>query len=147
MEDPLAYLVDGCVPGTAIAPDIKEFIEESGVLSPYAKVAIYDMLIKMQPQELVTQCIAGIRKDELEVKASNSLAAIVAQDYPYYADPMPNLYFTRDPGACIGDGVSINCMSTAARRRESLILKYMFNYDDELFPNGTNLWYSHEGQS
>lgn len=124
---------------------IKEFIEESGVLSPYAKVAIYDMLIKMQPQELVTQCIAGIRKDELEVKAPNSLAAIVAQDYPYYADPMPNLYFTRDPGACIGDGVSINCMSTAARRRESLILKYMFNYDDELFPNGTNLWYSHEG--
>ena len=124
---------------------IKEFIEESAILSPYAREAIYDLLIKMKPDELVNQCIAGIRKDEIQVKAPNSLAAIVAQDYPYYTDPMPNLYFTRDPGACIGDGVSVNCMSTAARKRESLLLKYMFNYNDNMFPNGTNLWYSHEG--
>jgi arginine deiminase len=124
---------------------IKDFIEESGVLSPYAREAIYDMLIKMNPQDLVNKCIAGIRKEDIKVKAPNSLAAIAALDYPYYADPMPNLYFTRDPGSCIGDGVSINCMNTAARMRESLILKYIFNYDDDLFPNGTNLWYSHEG--
>ena len=42
---------------------------------------------------------------------------------------MPNLYFTRDQGACVGDGVSIHRMSTAARRREALLLKYMFRYD------------------
>lgn len=124
---------------------IKEFIEESGIYSPYAREAIYDMLYRMKPDELVTQCIAGIRKDELQVKEPDSLAAIVAQDYPYYTDPMPNLYFTRDPGASIGDGVSVNCMSTGARRRESLLLKYMFHYDDDLFPNGTNLWYDHNG--
>lgn len=124
---------------------IKEFIEESGLNSPYTKEAIYDMLNRMKPEELVTQCIAGIRKEELNVKAPDSLAALVAQDYPYYTDPMPNLYFTRDPGAIIGDGVSINCMNTAARKRESLLLKYMFHYDDDLFPNGTNLWHPHEG--
>ncbi|MDD2483815.1 MAG: arginine deiminase [Eubacteriales bacterium] len=123
---------------------IKDFIEESGVLSPYAKEAIFEMLMGLKPQELVNLCIAGIRKDELSVKAPISLAAIVAEDYPYYTDPMPNLYFTRDPGACIGDGVSVNSMKTDARRRESLLLKYMFNYDDELFPNGTNLWFNRE---
>lgn len=124
---------------------IKEFIEESGIYSPYAKEAIYDMLYRMKPDELVTQCIAGIRKDDLQVREPDSLAAIVAQDYPYYTDPMPNLYFTRDPGASIGDGVSVNCMSTGARKRESLLLKYMFHYNDDLFPNGTNLWYDHNG--
>lgn len=124
---------------------IKDFIEESGILSPYAREAVYDMLIGMNPKDLIDQCIAGIRKDGIQVKAPNSLAAIVAQDYPYYTDPMPNLYFTRDPGACIGDGISINCMSTPARKRESLLLKYMFSNNVDLFLNGTNLWYMHEG--
>lgn len=124
---------------------IKDFIDESGIYSPYAREAIYDMLSHMKPEELIDQCIAGIRKEDLNVKSPDSLAAIVAQDYPYYTDPMPNLYFTRDPGASIGDGVSVNCMSTVARKRESLLLKYMFHYDDDLFPNGTNLWHGHEG--
>ncbi len=124
---------------------INEFICESAILSPYASEAIFDKLMKMTPNDLVAQCIAGIRKDQMEVKAPNSLAAMVALDYPYYTDPMPNLYFTRDPGACIGNGLSVNCMKTEARKRESLLLKYMYNYNDNLFPNGTNLWYTHEG--
>ncbi len=124
---------------------VNEFLSESEILSPYACEAIHDKLMKMTPEDLVTQCIAGIRKEQIEVKAPNSLAAMVAMDYPYYTDPMPNLYFTRDPGSCIGDGVSVNCMKTDARKRESLLLKYMYNYNDRLFPNGTNLWYTHEG--
>lgn len=123
---------------------INEFIEESAILSPDARDAIFEMLMSLKPEELVNLCIAGIRKDELTVKTPHSLAAIVAEDYPYYTDPMPNLYFTRDPGACIGDGVSVNLMKTEARKRETLLLKYMFNYNDDLFPNGTNLWYNRE---
>ncbi|HAZ36255.1 MAG TPA: arginine deiminase, partial [Clostridiaceae bacterium] len=34
------------------------------------------------------------------------------EDYPFYLDPMPNLYFTRDPGAVIGHGLTINRMKT-----------------------------------
>ena len=124
---------------------INEFIYESAILSPYACEAIYDKLMAMTPTNLVAQCIAGIRKDQIEVEAPNSLAAMVALDYPYYTDPMPNLYFTRDPGACIGDGISVNRMKTDARKRESLLLKYMYNHNDRLFPQNTNLWYTHEG--
>lgn len=122
----------------------REFVEESGIISSYARETIYERLIKMKPDELVSLCIAGIRKDSMQVKAPVTLAAIVAEDYPYYTDPMPNLYFTRDTGACIGDGVCICCMNTVARKRETLLLKYMFTYNDALFPNGTNLWYNRE---
>ncbi len=123
---------------------IHEFIEESGILSSYARETIFEKLMALKLRELVNLCIAGIRKDEISVKAPMSLAAIVSEDYPYYADPMPNLYFTRDPGACIGNGVSINTMKTDARKRESLLLKYMFNHDEDLFPKGTNLWFNRE---
>lgn len=30
--------------------------------------------------------------------------------YPFYLDPMPNLYFTRDPQASIGRGMTVNRM-------------------------------------
>jgi len=40
--------------------------------------------------------------------------------------PVPNLFFMRDPQVVIGDGVVISSMATQARRRESLLAKYVF---------------------
>ena len=76
----------------------------------------------MEPSKLVEKVISGVRKSELDVK-SNSLADYISAGYPYYTDPMPNLYFTRDQGACIGSGVSVHHMSTSARRREAVLLQ------------------------
>jgi arginine deiminase len=42
--------------------------------------------------------------------------------------PVPNLFFMRDPQIVIGDGVVIASMATQARRRESLLAKYVFDY-------------------
>lgn len=124
---------------------VKEFLGESDLSSTFARDAITEYLMAMSVEDMVAQCMKGIKKNEIEVKSANTLVGIIAEQYPYYTDPMPNLYFTRDPGACIGNGVSINCMSTAARRRESLMLKYVFNYDKALMPEGTHMWYEHEG--
>ena len=38
----------------------------------------------------------------------------------FVLDPIPNLYFTRDPFACIGEGVSLNAMYSPTRRRETI---------------------------
>jgi len=123
----------------------REFVEESNIVSPYAKDSILEWLMDKSVEDMVEQCIKGIKKTDMQVKAPNSFAGIIAEGYPYYTDPMPNLYFTRDPGACIGNGVSVNCMHTEARRRESLMLKYVFENNKELMPEGTHLWYQHEG--
>ncbi|MGZ5477381.1 MAG: arginine deiminase family protein, partial [Thermoanaerobaculia bacterium] len=40
--------------------------------------------------------------------------------------PVPNLFFMRDPQVVIGNGVVISSMATQARRRESLLSKYVF---------------------
>ena len=42
--------------------------------------------------------------------------------------PVPNYFFTRDPQVVIGDGVVICGMAPQARRRESLLSKYVFQY-------------------
>ena len=58
-------------------------------------------------------------------------------------DPIPNLYFTRDPFACIGSGVSLNCMYSRTRRRETLFGKYVLENHPE-FAGRTPFYYRRE---
>ncbi|MDE5168715.1 arginine deiminase family protein, partial [Paenibacillus larvae] len=60
--------------------------------------------------------------------------------YPFYLDPMPNLYFTRDPAAAIGDGLSINKMREPARRRESLFMQYIMRYHPRFKDHDVPVW-------
>ena len=123
---------------------LNKFLDESNINSEGVKEAIFNYLDKMAVKDMVAKTISGIRKDEIgEIKAK-SLADFITSDYPFYLDPMPNLYFTRDPGACVGNGLSVHHMSTAARRRECLLLKYMYLHNKDFAPEGTQLWYDYD---
>src|SRR5699024_4884107 len=78
--------------------------------------------------EMVLKTMEGYTKTEVEVSDSVSLADSISGDYPFLVDPMPNLYFTRDPFATIGNGVSINHMYAETRNRETLYGKYIFDF-------------------
>jgi len=122
---------------------VRKFIDESDIYSDAVKEALEEYLMSMTVRNMVEKVISGVKKNELEV-VSNSLADYIASGYPYYTDPMPNLYFTRDPGACVGNGLSIHHMSTVARRREALLLQYMFNHNKDFAPEGSQLWYDYD---
>jgi arginine deiminase len=118
-----------------------EILEESHITTRGIYEAIYDYLMSMPTREMIDTIIAGVRKDEVEVKEAQSLAELMNDWYPFYLDPMPNLYFTRDPGASIGNGFTINKMQTEARRRETLFLKYIYE-NHKCFKNTeAPLWY------
>lgn len=120
---------------------IEEFLVESGITSQALKEALTEYLSAMSPRDMIDTVMAGVRKGEVEVKKKTSLADLMMDEYPFYLDPMPNLYFTRDPGAIIGNGLSLNRMRTEARRRETLFLKYVHRFHP-LFNNPeVPLWY------
>ncbi len=123
---------------------VEEFIADSGIYSEEAKEVVREYLLGMEPKQLVEKAISGIKKDEIQVKNKGSLASYIASGYPYYTDPMPNLYFTRDPGACVGNGLNVHHMSTTARRREALLLRYMYRYNKDFAPEGSHLWYDYD---
>jgi len=118
-----------------------KFIEESEVYSERAKIAIKEYLDRMSVREMVEAIVAGVKKSDVEDITSYSLADYISAGYPYYTDPMPNLYFTRDVGACVGNGISIHHMSTRARKREALLLHYIYNHNKEFAPEGSGKWY------
>ena len=73
----------------------------------------------------------GININELDLDDGDdedSLVDLISEDSKFVADPMPNLYFTRDPFASIGDGVSLNRMYSVTRNRETIYAEYIFEY-------------------
>lgn len=122
---------------------VGKFISESAIYSDAVKEALEEYLMSMTVKDMVEKVISGVKKSEIAVQ-SNSLADYIASGYPYYTDPMPNLYFTRDPGACVGNGLNIHHMSTVARRREALLLQYMFLHNKDFAPEGSQLWYDYD---
>jgi arginine deiminase len=122
---------------------VEDFLTESNITSPGMRESLTEYLLNKPTREMVETVISGIKKSDVEVSHIVSLADFIASAYPYYTDPMPNLYFTRDPGACLADGLNVHHMSTKARRREPLLLKYMYMHNKDFAPEGTNLWYDY----
>ncbi|MBR1757596.1 MAG: arginine deiminase [Lachnospiraceae bacterium] len=122
---------------------IREMLDEVQFSSPSVKEAVCAFLSEMEPLALGEKVIAGIRKDDLPDYKPRTLAERIDASYPFYMDPLPNMYFTRDQGACVGNGLTIHHMSTATRRRESLLLKYIYEYNKEFAPEGTKRWFDY----
>lgn len=94
---------------------------------------------KLSDQELIDKIMAGVRKEEIELKTTH-LVEYMDDGYPFYLDPMPNLYFTRDPQASVGRGMTINRMYWRARRRESLFMTYILKYHPRFKDADVPVW-------
>lgn len=85
-----------------------------------------EYLSAMPTKDFVDKIYAGIRKNELDIpnKSLSDLAGSGAENI-FYMNPLPNAYFTRDPQASIGVGMTINRMTFPARQPESLITEFV----------------------
>ncbi|WMZ55579.1 arginine deiminase [Staphylococcus pseudintermedius] len=93
----------------------------------------------LSDQELVDKIMAGVRKEEILLEM-NHLVEYMDDRYPFYLDPMPNLYFTRDPQASIGRGMTINRMYWRARRRESIFMTYILAHHPRFKDADVPVW-------
>lgn len=119
---------------------VKTILAESGHTRGAITAALNEFLLNMPTDLMVAKIMAGIRKSELDVGAWSLVRAAEDEDYPYYLDPMPNLYFTRDPSAFIGSGLTINNMTFAARKRESLFTELVINYHPMFAGQNIPVW-------
>ncbi|MBS7527284.1 arginine deiminase [Fusibacter paucivorans] len=122
-----------------------EFIAEAGIVSPYRVAMVKAYYEAFEDAEaLVKALMTGIRRERITFGLTHSLADLIETQYPFIIDPMPNLYFTRDPYAVIGNGVSLNKMRTLTRRRETIFAKYIFEHHPAVKQHQVPLWYDRE---
>ena len=121
---------------------LKQWIEEAGIRTERYQKIIFDYLQENFPdaKDFVMKTMEGINLTELHTDKSNSLVDLVSESSKMVVAPMPNLYFTRDPFASIGNGVSINRMYSVTRNRETIYAEYIFKYHPDF--QGTPEYYS-----
>jgi len=122
---------------------IMDYLDEANIHSDGLREAVLYYLLGMDNEILINKTIEGIRKEEIDFTSSN-LADFIHKDYPFVCDPIPNLYFTRDPFVTIGRGIALNHMNTVTRRRETLYSKYIFKYHSEFKNVLIPFWYHRE---
>jgi arginine deiminase len=111
---------------------INQFMSEAGIKTrKYRNLTRAYLKSFTDNKKLVLKTMEGIQVGELDHKkleVEKTLVDEVRVYSDFIADPMPNLYFTRDPFASIGNGVSLNKMYSVTRNRETIYAEYIFNY-------------------
>ena len=123
---------------------ISQFIDEAGVLSERLKERLVKYFYQFETKEMVDKMMAGVRKTELDDFQRTSLFDQVNNEYPFICDPMPNLYFTRDPFATIGHGITLNKMRTETRNRETIFSKYIFESHPRFKDADLPIWFNRD---
>lgn len=108
---------------------IADFIRRSGCVADSYREALTEVLLDLPTaRELVFKTMTGVRFDELPTHGDRSLASLRNDRTHFVLDPIPNLYFTRDPFASIGWGVSLHHMYSVTRNREAIYSDYILHY-------------------
>lgn len=128
------YLVD-LIQETLLQSDVirKQFIDDfitmSGPAAVHYQKQLTDLLNAQDGvRALVKRTIRGVTEEELDVKAVHPLVTALRKDDRFILEPVPNLYFTRDPFAVIGHGAALSRMYSASRQRETIFGRYILSY-------------------
>ena len=139
LEDLMAEVLDA-------KPELRQqfldqWIYEAGIRTDMYHDIITDYIESNYPntKDMVMKTMAGINLQELPQKDTHLLVDMVSDRCKLVCAPMPNLYFTRDPFAMIGNGVSINRMYSVTRNRETIYGDYIFKYHPDFA--GTPTYY------
>ena len=118
---------------------ISEYVDEASIPAAGAAQAVKEYLSSLPLNQAVAAMMSGIRKSRIGKLPKRHLVDYTDEAYPFHADPLPNLYFSRDPFSIVGGGVLLFRMANEVRRRETLFGKYIFKYHP--LYGGVDTWY------
>ncbi|MCL2557575.1 MAG: arginine deiminase [Treponema sp.] len=127
LEDLVAQVLDQ--DGELRKQFLDQYIREACIRTDYYKQAIFDYLDSSfkTGKELALKTMEGVYLSEIPT-GREALVDLVSDDSKMVIPPMPNLYFTRDPFATIGCGISLNKMYSETRSRETIYGEYIFKH-------------------
>ncbi len=110
---------------------LRQFLKEANITGDKYTKLIIEYLNEKYPSnlELVLKTMEGMRLSELPKEEATTLIDRVENyDEVMLLDPLPNLYFQRDPFASVGNGVLLHKMYSKTRSRETIYDEYVFKY-------------------
>lgn len=120
---------------------VDEYIRAACMKGDTLRALVRERLLSVSPEDFFETVAKGVMRRDLDSRDGIPLALCVNDRYPFVIDPIPNLYFTRDIGVCIGRGMVISSMSKKSRKPETLILKYIYNHYPLFASEDIPLWH------
>lgn len=106
---------------------LEEVLEDDGVRR--------SIIRDLETRKILGRKLAAILREQPPVALAQTLIGGIPREKDGKGElpafdllPVPNYFFMRDPQVVIGDGVVICGMATQARRRESLLSRYVFEH-------------------
>jgi arginine deiminase len=109
-------------------PEVRSFLIER-VMDVARSEPLGKRLMELPPADLVSLFIEG------KAVEGGALQELLNADI-YELPPLPNLFFTRDTGMVVGDGVMIGSMRYNVRWTEELLIRALFQYHPLLENSG-----------
>ena len=111
---------------------IEKFMDEAGIHSYKHRGIVYKYLTDIKDSKnLILKTMEGIQLNAIPratKNINNTLDNFVNAPDKFIADPMPNIYYTRDNFSSIGDGVELSHMYSSTRNRECIYSEFIFKY-------------------
>ncbi len=136
----LADLLAEVVADADAARDLVDRHVTETTCGPEAVAAVRERVLAGDPDELVARLIGGITHEEV-AEIDGLVAAAAAPGDPLF-EPLPNLVFSRDASAWIGEGVVLSPMHRSARRRETDLLRTLYRSHPRFA--GAPVWFGDE---
>ena len=108
---------------------INEVIDQNPSSGNYIDGFLSEYLMSLNSEDLGEALIAGVLQKELNHMERHRVLTDYLkgpEPYAFYLNPLPNLYFMRDPAVTIHDGLSISAMATRTRKRESRYMSAIY---------------------
>lgn len=123
---------------------IEKFILEANISSATLSEIVKEYLQSFKDvKKMILKTMAGIKKSDLPNNKNRTLKDYVDSNL-FVTNPIPNLYFTRDPFVIIDEGVCLNKMYSNTRCRETIYGEFIFKYHPKYRNN--DLFYTRDNK-
>ena len=128
-------------------PFLYQWLSEGNIKTRRWQDKLYEYLIgNFEGKALVEKTMEGITLKEMGGASAYSLQDLIAPADDLIVDPMPNLYFTRDPFESVGTGVFLHKMRFPTRCRETIYADYIFRFHPD-FEGLVKRYYDRDGHA
>lgn len=110
---------------------VHEVIDQNPSSGNYIDGFLNEHLLSLDSNALGDALIAGVLQKELGYMERHLVLTDYLkgpEPYAFYLNPLPNLYFMRDPAISIHDGLCISAMATRIRKRESQYMAAIYEH-------------------
>ena len=108
----------------------------------------FNELVGTAPADVLAEVlIGGLLRSDLQLEDDASLLWAALGPTDFLLTPLPNHLFQRDNSAFVYDGLSVNPMTMAARKRETINSRTVWNFHPMFAAAGLHFYYGNDGEN